>query len=250
MPQENDEIALEATIQTPNFDRLAGVYRWMERATFGPYLHLCRSAYLRELGLCRRGLVLGDGDGRFTARLLRVNRTIEIDAVDASPVMLAALGRRAGPDAGRIHTHLADAREWLPIAKNSDSSQVRTAEPLYDLVVTHFFLDCLTTAEVEKLATSLLPYLAANAAWVISEFAIPPGRFAAVIGRSLIAMLYWIFGRITGMTVRSLPDHHAALRAAGFTRQRARLWLRGLLSSELWRPNPAASAEPRPLKLD
>ncbi|MGH9599640.1 MAG: class I SAM-dependent methyltransferase, partial [Terracidiphilus sp.] len=68
----------------PDLDRLAGVYRWMELATFGPWLSWCRSAYLGELSGCRRALVLGDGDGRFTAQLLCANPQVEVDAVDAS----------------------------------------------------------------------------------------------------------------------------------------------------------------------
>src|ERR1019366_262867 len=149
----------------PNFDRLARLYRWMEIASFGPWLWRCRCAFLGELGRCRRALVLGDGDGRFTALLRRANPDIQVDAVDASPAMLRALVRRAGPHAARVHAHVADARQWGP-------RPPAQTQP-YDLIVTHFFLDCLTTGEIASLAATVGPALTWDALWVVSEFAVP-----------------------------------------------------------------------------
>src|ERR1700738_3284338 len=86
----------------PNFDRLAGAYRWMEAFSFGPWLWRCRCAFLGEMRTARRALVLGDADGRFTSRVLGENPVVRIDAVDISPAMLGALLRRAGQHADRV----------------------------------------------------------------------------------------------------------------------------------------------------
>lgn len=153
-----------------NFDRLAGIYRWMEWASFGPWLGRCRRAFLPEMATARRALVLGDGDGRFTAALLAANPAVVVDAVDASPAMLHALEQRSGSHAARLRTLVADARRWTPQAAG------------YDLVATHFFLDCLTTDEVKALAARIRPELASEAAWVISEFAEPPKPIRAAAG--------------------------------------------------------------------
>jgi SAM-dependent methyltransferase len=214
----------------PNFDRLAKLYRWMELATFGPWLWRCRCAFLAEAAGCRHALVLGDGDGRFTARLLAENSTVEIDAVDASPAMLNALARSAGRNAARVCTHLADARLWRP----SLSLDPRSDKLPYDLIVTHFFLDCLTTEEVQSLASELRRAVAPTALWLVSEFAIPAGWFGRVLARPLISGLYLSFGWLTRLPVRALPDHRPALSAAGFTLLRHRTRLAGLLTAELW----------------
>ena len=116
-PHSADE---EQPIGTPNFNRLARLYRWMEFFSFGPWLWWTRCAFLGELGSCRRALILGDGDGRFAARLLHANPTVQIDAVDASSAMLKGLRRRAGPHAPRVRTHLADARQWQLPAPGAD----------------------------------------------------------------------------------------------------------------------------------
>src|ERR1035437_5857973 len=98
----------------PNFNRLARIYRWMELASFGPWLWWCRCTLLDSLTECRRALIIGDGDGRFTARLLRANPAVQVDAVDASPAWLASLRRRAAPAPPRARTFCADPRQWQP----------------------------------------------------------------------------------------------------------------------------------------
>lgn len=205
-----------------NFDRLAGLYRWMEWLSFGPFLARCRHAFLGEMKTARRALVLGDGDGRFTRALLRANTAVQVGAVDASAAMLRALSRRAGPDAQRVRTCLADARHWTPNAQR------------YDLVATHFFLDCLTTGEVRELAARVRPALAEDGAWIISDFAVPQGAYGRFVARPLIAFLYFAFKVMTGLRVRRLPDHGAAMEQAGFTLRQRRTWLGGLLMAEMW----------------
>jgi SAM-dependent methyltransferase len=228
-----------AKVTTPSFDRLVRVYRWMEYLTFGTYLASCRFAFLPALTKCRRALVIGDGDGRFTARLLRVNRELEVEAVDASRSMLEALVRRAGMDAARVRACRADVRDWQP------------AENPYDLVVTHFFLDCLTTDEICHLAERVRGSVARSARWVVSEFAIPRGWYGRIIARPLVWLLYGAFGVLTGLEVRRLPDHARALESAGFRLDQRRCRLKGLLASEIWRcgPGPAGEAA-EPLRIN
>lgn len=212
--------------RTPNFDRVAAIYRWGEWISFGPYLARCRRTFLNRALESRHALIFGDGDGRFTAGLLRRNPAIQIDAIDSSPAMLHALLRRAGPHRARVHGQLADARQWR-----------WSGPPRYDLVVTHFFLDCFTTAEIGSLAAEIQPALLPGALWITSEFAVPPGRFGRLIAAPVIAGLYRAFGLLTGLGVRRLPDYRTALVDSGFNLAETRTWLRGLLVSELWTIN-------------
>jgi ubiquinone/menaquinone biosynthesis C-methylase UbiE len=215
----------------PNFNRLAGIYRWMELASFGPWLQRCRCGFLDELRGCRKALVLGDGDGRFTERLLRANAEVRIDAVDASEAMLRALIRRAGADAGRVRVYCRDIRQWEP-----------TDGP-YDLIASHFFLDCLTTEEVPALAGKVRRAVAPAAVWVVSEFAVPEGWFGRLVARPMVSGLYWAFGLLTGLRVRRLPEYREALRGCGFRMETRRDWLGGLLISELWRVEDERAGE-------
>jgi ubiquinone/menaquinone biosynthesis C-methylase UbiE len=206
----------------PNFDRLAKIYRWMELASFGPLLWRCRCAFVGQIGSRRKALVLGDGDGRFTAKVIAENSRIHIDAVDASAVMLAESKRRAGPNASRVTFHHADARFWMSGQAN------------YDLIVTHFFLDCFTTEEVESIAARVRACAAPGAIWIVSEFAIPNGWFGSIVARPLVAFLYWAFGLLTGLKTRAMPDYRDAVARAGFTLAKEQRRLLSLLVSELW----------------
>ena len=214
--------------RAPNFDRLARPYRWMEGLTFGTALRRCRCTYLDQLQSVRNALLLGDGDGRFLARLLQQNPAVSVDAVDASRAMLQALVENAGPHSVRVRTHYADARQWDP----------RTAQ--YDLVVTHFFLDCLTTEEIAGLAARLRARLHPAARWIVSDFAIPDGWLGRLIAQPLVAGLYFCFNVLTGLRVGRLPNHHQALATANFVLQHESRSLGGLLVSEIWIPKPAA----------
>lgn len=222
MNERAETYAASASHDAPaNFDRLAGLYRWMEWTTFGPCLGKCRSAFLPKVATAQRALVLGDGDGRFTGALLAANPAVQVDAIDASPAMLHALARRAGHPT-RLRTIVADARQWSP-----DSAG-------YDLVATHFFLDCLTTEEVAALAARIRPALAPDAAWVVSEFAAPANTYGRLIARPLIAFLYFAFRVMTGLRVRRLPEHCSALSEVGFMLRSRKTWLGGLLAADLW----------------
>ncbi len=208
----------------PDFNPLARVYRWMEALSFGPWLWGCRCAWLDSIEARgpKNALVLGDGDGRFTAKLLRTCPGIRVDAVDASSAMLQATLKRTAPDAARLRVFLADARKLSP------------PNPPYDLIVTHFFLDCLTTAEVQALAATLSRATAPNAQWLVSEFAVPRNLYGRLIAQPIVSLLYFAFARLTGLAPRSLPDHRSALSQSGFKLFQQRAWLGGLLSSELW----------------
>ena len=214
-----------------NFDLIARPYRWLEYLTFGPALARCRNHFLPQLTDRRAALVLGDGDGRFLARLLASNPRLYADAVDSSPAMLRLLTLRAHaahPSAAtRLNTHQCSALTFAPIGP-------------YDLMVSHFFLDCLTQSEICTLTSHLAPHLAPNALWLISDFRIPTTPLQ-IPARILVRSLYLAFRALTGLRTTRLPDHASAIRAAGFICTAQHLSLAGLLTTELWAYTPAAN---------
>jgi ubiquinone/menaquinone biosynthesis C-methylase UbiE len=219
--------------RTLNFDLLAKPYRWLEYATFGRALERCRFQFLPELTQMRQALVFGDGDGRFLAKLLAANPMLFADVVDISPAMLKRLQKRLAPEAQqRISLHQTDARQFAATRSG------------FDLVVTHFFLDCLSTEEVMALIEKITPHLESNAIWIVSEFAIPQGRLTAVVGRVVISSLYRLFGCLTGLPVRVLPNYTSALQKAGFCLIQEKPRLFGLLVSQHWQRAAASARQP------
>jgi ubiquinone/menaquinone biosynthesis C-methylase UbiE len=207
---------------TPNFDPLAHIYRWLEWLTFGPHLERCRLAFLNEMSSAAHALILGDGDGRFTARLLEANSAVQVVAVDSSRAMLEQLVRRAGSNRGRVRTEQIDARLWEP------------GDAHFDLVVTHFFLDCFSTPEVEAIVERVRRAVDEKATWAISEFHVPLGRFGRLVAAPIVSTLYLAFRFLTGLRPMRLPEYSAALRDAGFVRLQRKGMLGSLLVGELW----------------
>ncbi len=221
----------------PNFDRIARAYRWLEYLSLGRALERMRGWHLvnGSFDNVQQALVLGDGDGRFTARLMRRNSGVRVTAIDASAKMLGLVAHRCVPHRDRLRLVRADAR-------------YSRFEPGADLVVTHFFLDCLTEAEVRELVAEVRSGLRPGARWVVSEFC-ERGLFT----RGLIGALYLAFRLLTGLRVSRVPDYAEAMRACGFALDAAKEGLGGLLRTELWiltqgerSPVPQGSDAPPP----
>jgi ubiquinone/menaquinone biosynthesis C-methylase UbiE len=230
------------TDRPPDFDRIARAYRWLEYLTLGPLLERTRVSHIALVKDCSQALILGDGDGRFTARLLTQSRHIRVQAVDLSRVMLHLLRTRCIPNQSRLQTFQRDARDFTP--------QHET-----DLVVTHFFLDCLTQSDVDGLVSRLTPQLKPNARWVVSDFRIPDGvlRWPA---RIYIRLLYFAFRLLTGLRTTRLPNHSAALERCGFAKVASQQGMLGMLTSEVWQrkehclsPTQENATERRPIPL-
>lgn len=212
------------------FDKLAKPYHWMEYLSFGRALERCRFHFLPQLHEAQQALVLGDGDGRFTARFLQSAPHVRVHALDGSVSMLRQLTRRCEHYgvADRVVTVQADLTRPLP--------QVARLHR-YDLVATHFFLDCLAEPQVNDLLQQVTPLLQPGARWVVSEFAIARGRLRGP-SRLLVSLLYFAFRMLTGLRTRSLPDHGSLLQQHGFVLLQRVPRLGGLLIAESWRYQP------------
>lgn len=219
----------------PNFDRIARAYRWLEYASLGPvleHLRLHHLASLRHLGSGpANALILGDGDGRFSAHLLAAYPTLTADAVDLSRTMLRLLKSRTAAAGERIRLHQQNALDF---------AATLPPRPSYDLIVTHFFLDCLIQPQVQTLIACVAPACEPRALWLVSEFRIPEGilRWPA---RLYVRALYLAFRLLTGLRTTHLPDYGAAFRQAGWQIVDSHHALFGLLTTELWQRSEPAS---------
>lgn len=209
-----------------NCDRLARAYRWMEYAVFGTTLERCRCGHLHELQNPRRALVLGDGDGRFTARLAERYPNLQIDYLDISGNMIALarerIGRANAAAIERIRFHQCDARTAALESKS------------YDLIAAHFFFDFFSHADVENMISRLSVLAAPEAAWLVSDFELPPNRWAILWARPLLRTMYLFFRFTISLENQQLSDWRTPLRDCGFAAHKVLRWRAGFIVSELW----------------
>lgn len=202
-----------------NADRIARLYRWVEYAAFGRELERCRTDHLFAAVHARRVLILGEGDGRFLAALVRVNPHASIDVVDASREMLRLA-------AGRI-----DANERVRFRQSAEN----LAGP-YDLIVTNFFLDCLTGHEAAEWIERIARVLEPGGQWIVGEFQEHRGQsgWRRLHAWVWIRTMYLFFRITTGLETRVIPNFERQLEAAGLHEKSRKTRRFGLIVSQLW----------------
>lgn len=203
------------------FDRLAPFYPAMESIAAGGKLQRCRLAFLDEIPAPRRVLLAGEGHGRFLTECTRRFPEAEIVVVDASARMLEIAMRK--PGASRVEFIHSDLLEWQP------------QEGDFDLIVTHFFLDCFPADSLATIVARLAGLAAGDAHWLLADFQIAPTRMAGLRCRVIVALLYRFFRITCGLHADALVSPDADLIKSGFLRHRRITTELDLLKSEWWR---------------
>lgn len=197
-----------STNQPANYDRLARLYAFSEYISFGLQLVKCREASFAELRNYKNILLLGDGDGRFSTRLLQETTTAQIVSLDASASMLTEARRR------RIKRGLSEERI---VNLHRNIMQWNAPPNRFDAAVAQFFFDsfdndCLKEI-VAKLKTTLIP----NGRLFVSEFNIPNDtRIGNLRGRFTLGILYPLFKLVTNLKTQQLSDYRSLLTDQGF----------------------------------
>jgi SAM-dependent methyltransferase len=213
-----------------SFDTLAPYYRGMEFVTAGGMLQRCRTSFLAETRNCRRALLLGEGPGRFLIELLRANPRIEVTCVERSPRMIEQAVRQLQHhhlNPSRVQFHQCNALSWQP------------PRAAFDLIATHFFLDCFRRDELEQLVAKIGQSAAPDARWLVTDFRLPSRGWQRLRARAVLALMYTFFRAVTGLSASRLVPANDFLQAAGFHRSRQTLANFGFVTAELW-TRPAA----------
>ena len=116
----------------------------------------------------------------------------------------------------------ADALDWQP------------AKAAFDLVVTHFFLDCFREDQLRRLIPVIAGAAKGRATWLVGDFKVAGKGFWRVRSQVLLAVMYLFFRGVTGLSARRLTAPDGMLREAGFQCERRLEFDRGLLHSDLW----------------
>jgi SAM-dependent methyltransferase len=221
-----------------NCDAIAPYYEALEHLSFGRRLEQMRFAFLQEARASRRAIVCGGGDGRFLARLLRANPAVQVDFVDLSSKMIEVAEKRitgmGWAARRRVRFHAGDIREFAP------------GPVEYDLIVSHFFLDCFSDAELADVVGSLADWAAPDVTWIVSDFRETQGPIGRIWTSGVTRGLYAAFRLTTGLRVTRLPKYLPAIAEAGFRLRHEENALGGLLHSSVWgrrfRPGEPAAA--------
>ena len=208
-----------------SFDRLARHYSWMEWVLAGRKLQLCRTAFLEEARNAREILLVGEGHGRFLTELCRVNRNADISFVDASSEMICVARerlKRGGLDERRIDFQAVPILEF-------------EVKKRFDLVATHFFLDCFDRDELERVIGKVARFVRSGGRWIIADFQVPPGGWRKHRARMVLGLAYAFFRRAVKLRATELIYPGPYLARQGLRKLSKREFNFDLLYSELWK---------------
>jgi ubiquinone/menaquinone biosynthesis C-methylase UbiE len=208
-----------------SFDLVARHYRWLEAITFGNALQRARTCWIDTIARPKRTLIVGEGDGRFLCALVRAHPKIDVDCIDASEVMVQfarARLRRTHPESvSRVRFTCQDILKWSP-------------QKSYDLLVTHFFLDCFPARELEALIAKLATAAEPGAVWLIADFTVPRKSFARAHARLWLRMMYTFFRATAGIAANELVDPAPCLTGRGFIQTARKLSRASMLRSDVY----------------
>jgi len=180
---------------------------------------------LEEIAVPRRALIVGEGNGRFLCELLRLHSGIEVDCVDASQRMLQLARKRVDRELGdedRVRYLQRDITSWNP------------PEHHYDLVVTHFVLDCFAENQVAAIVKKLARAATEDANWLLADFCLPSDGLPRFRARGWLAAMYFFFRITAQIPTSKLIDPTPFLCVEGFALARQHFFHRGMLKSEVW----------------
>ncbi len=206
-----------------SFDRVAPFYRALETVRFGNALQRARLRWLRQISRPRRVLIAGEGNGRFLLELIRLYPQMEIECVEESGAMLKLAKRRTQNETsgGAVRFRHQNIFEWEPSGS-------------FDLIVSHFFLDCFGAQEIEDVVQKLAHAAGPGATWLLADFTLPSVGWANLWTRMWLGVMYAFFRLSAGLRARGLIDPTPFLRRHGFVLHARDLARGGMLKSEWW----------------
>lgn len=210
-----------------SFDRFAPHYRYFESLALGDALQQVRIACLPHISSPHHALIIGEGNGRFLQQFVRQFPAARVSCVEASARMielarerLLRIDRRAGENVEFVH---ADIREIdLPASA-------------YDLIVTHFVLDCFLEDDVARVVSQISRAAMNNAQWLLADFCVPVGAIASRRARFWLKIMYRFFRMVAAVEAHELVDPSRFLCDERFALVSQQLRQYRMLKSQLWR---------------
>jgi ubiquinone/menaquinone biosynthesis C-methylase UbiE len=205
-----------------SFDFIAPHYRWLESIVFANALQSARTFFLDKIPTPKNVLIAGEGNGRFLQEFARRFPKVRLDCVDASAQMLRLARARLHNQDDQVRFLQNDLLTWSP------------EDNKYDLIVTHFFLDCFNETELEKIVATLAQSATQNAILLLADFSIPAGTLRKAHARGWLWTMHRFFRAVAGISARKLIDPSPFLEAHGFRCRRRAHWRAGLVDSAMW----------------
>jgi len=104
----------------------------------------------------------------------------------------------------------------------------------FDLVVSHFFLDCFRPDQLRQILRRVAAAATPEATWLLADFWEPSEGWARWRARLILRAMYLFFRWAAGLPAAQLTRPDPWLQEHGFALRERRLFEWSLLHSDLW----------------
>lgn len=188
---------------------------------FGTSLDRAQQVHLPRIQPTDKVLIIGGGTGRLLEHLLNQQPNQPVTYVEASSKMLEMTQARLS------------VRNTDSVVLLHGTHENVTAEAVYDVVITNFFLDLFTDASMQQVADRLNKALKIGGHWIFTDFI--SDRKQTWFQELLIRTMYIFFRVVTGLVTANLPDFEAYFRSANFQVLAHNRFCNGMVVSSLYR---------------
>ena len=203
-----------------DFSVLAPIYDLLGSVVFMGALHKSQVELIQHIPNSEKVLILGGGTGKFLVDLLKANSFKSVTYVDVSPGMISKAKKKLKRlDTGTEVNFICGGLEDIPVEK-------------YDLICTHYFLDCFEEGALSSVMLHLKSYMKADGKWHFSDFYLD--ETSSFLRKRFVSFLYWFFRISCGLKVRSLADFTKAFKEINFKLEREKYFKKGLLRTAIY----------------
>ncbi len=238
------------------YDRLSASYHALEWLVFGGQLQRARTALIDQLPAWQQLLILGDGDGRLLEQLYIYRRNLarrgavrtsgatvapwSITSVDFSSAMLQQQRSRLAAVVSK--QPCSDAWAGVVRFEQRDALSYAPQRQAFDVVVTPFFLDCFSPAELSEHLPLWLTGLRDDGVYLYVDFTYPRAPWQRPRARLLLWAMHLFFARQTGLGNSQLVDCQPLLQRNAMRLAAERISSHGMLVAQTWRRAGRSSA--------
>jgi tRNA (cmo5U34)-methyltransferase len=202
------------------FDRVARLYNFLAFLVFGNRLKRAQAAFLDEIPVNSRILLIGGGSGWLLKQILLRCSPADLIYIEASSRMLSLSRRRVRSLtlSRRVDFRLGNERIILPSER-------------FNVVITPFFLDLFTHQRLQQQVFPRLSFcLQPNGIWLFTDF-IASSYWSH---RLLIRIMYWFFGKVANIEASQLPDYASFFNCFQLQKAKALNFFGGMIETSIW----------------
>lgn len=204
-----------------DFSRLASIYDFLGGIVFLGSLHRSQIHFLSRLQKIENVLIVGGGTGRFLVELLKLGKVEKLTYVDISAGMISQAKKKV-QKIGAL-----DKVDF--ICGGLDS----IPDKEYDLICTHYFLDCFEEVELSGIMKKFKKLLSKEGVWHFTDFYLDSS--SSIFRKCFVAFLYRFFKVFCGLKVKKLPNFKLLFLENGLQVEEEKYFFKCLLRTAIYR---------------